>query len=135
MAYKKGPYIYPLDPDLKEAQLQRPSSVKSLYAHYMKEREGAEVLEKPWGFATYKVSTDHIYLVDLYIIPSERKSGKGQELELEVANIGRTLGLKTMYGSISPSTAGAADMERIMLHLGYRLDSCGPDIIYYKKSI
>lgn len=53
----------------------------------------------------------------------------------QVAHEARKLGISTMFGSIVPSAAGSQDMEQVMLHLGFRLNSAGHDIIYYKKSI
>lgn len=120
---------------LVPAQDRGPTMSKSLYAQYLRERENAEVLEYDWGFAVYKMAPDHVYLQDIYIVPAERNADRGQELMQEVAAIARTKGIKTMFGSICPSAKNSAKMERIMLHLGFELDSCGHDIIYYKKSI
>ncbi len=133
MGVSMSRYIQPAH--LQAAPIEGPTVSKSLYSQYLKERENAEVLEYDWGFAVYKMAADHVYLQDIYVVPKERANDRGQELMQEVAAIARMKGIKTMFGSISPSAKNSAKMERVMLHLGFELDSCGNDIIYYKKSI
>jgi GNAT superfamily N-acetyltransferase len=131
--YRMSKYITPSP--LFEAPSEGPIMSKSLYAQYMRERENAEVLEYPWGFAIYKVAPDHVYLQDIYVVPQERDNNRGQDLMEEVAAIARSKGIKTMFGSIVPSAKGSARMEHVMLHLGFELDSAASDIIYYRKKL
>jgi GNAT superfamily N-acetyltransferase len=108
---------------------------KSLYAQYVKEREGAEMLERPWGFAVYKWEKDHVYLQDIYVIPEKRKGGFGVGLMHAVADLAREKGLETMFGSVVPSTPFGHEMSQIMFKLGFRLHSSGHDIIYFRKDL
>lgn len=108
---------------------------KSLYAQYVEEREKAQVLEKDWGFAIYKLLDNHVYLQDIYVVPHERKNGKGVELMHEVADIASKAGLNIMVGSVVPSTSFGAQMLRIMLGLGFELLSSSENIVYLKRNI
>lgn len=47
----------------------------SLYANYIKEREGAEIVECAEGFITYKVVDKQCLLLDLFVKKESRKSG------------------------------------------------------------
>lgn len=107
----------------------------SLYAAYYLEREGVHVVEHEWGFATYKLMPEHVYLQDIYVIPSRRKDGLGVQLMNEVAEIAKKKGLRTMFGSVAPSTPFGHTMTQIMLGLGFRIHSSDKDIIYFKKDL
>lgn len=107
----------------------------TLYAKYLKERESAELLEKDWGFATYKLGPDYVYLQDIYVDESERQSGKGVELMNEVAEIARAKGIKTLLGSVDTGAPFATTMMTIMIKQGFKLMSCSGNLIYLKKDI
>jgi hypothetical protein len=51
-----------------------------LYKQYLAEREGSYLVARPWGFAVYKFEPDFVYLQDIYVVPAERKNGRGIEL-------------------------------------------------------
>ena len=108
---------------------------KSLYSQYLREREGADLIEFSWGFAVYKMAKDHVYLQDIYVVPEERQNGRGVELMNLVADEARKQGVKTMYGSVAPSTQFSDVMIKIMMGLGFKLHSSQNDLIYLKKDI
>lgn len=108
---------------------------KSLYAQYVKERENAEVLEYDWGFATYKMAKDHVYLQELYVVPTERKNGHCKQMYEDVLKVAKDAGIKVMYGSVVPSTPFGNSMYKIMLDYGFKLHSSSTDIVYLKKDI
>lgn len=45
----------------------------SLYADYIKEREGREVIENSIGFVAFKIIDNECYLADMYIVPDSRR--------------------------------------------------------------
>lgn len=106
-----------------------------LYAAYLKERENADVFETDWGIAVYKWGSDNVYLQDIYVIPEMRQSGLGVELMEYVEAEAVQRGIYKMYGSVAPSTPFSDSMLRIMLKLGFKLSSSGPDMIYLIKDI
>ncbi len=72
----------------------------SLWADYVKELRGEhapQFIEFDWGFISYTFPEKHancINIEDIYVIPSERKSGKGTELLDMVRAIGLKAGKK-----------------------------------------
>lgn len=60
----------------------------SLYAEYIKEREGKEYVETEFGFFVYEIYKPYIYLSDVYIKPEMRKLGKCKEVVELVRQIG-----------------------------------------------
>lgn len=107
----------------------------SLYAQYVLEREGAHIIEYDWGFAIYHMKVDHVYLQDIFVVQSERKSGKGVQLMHEVAAKAKEAGINMMIGSVAPSTPFADAMFQIMQGLGFKLLSSSHDMVYLSKEI
>lgn len=108
---------------------------KSLYARYIEEREGAILIEHPYGFAIYKLEPSYCYLQDIYVLPELRKSGHGVSLMNEVVEVAKKHGHTKLLGSVVPSTPFSDSMFKIMQGLGFKLHGSGPDIIYLVKEI
>jgi len=75
-----------------------------LYAEYIKEREGLSLIEKDYGFCTYVVVNDYIYIVDIYIKKDKRNKRLAEDLTNEVIELGRELDCKYVMGSFCLDT-------------------------------
>lgn len=106
-----------------------------LYRAYLKERENAELLERPWGWCSYRVEADHVYLIDIYVLPQYRQHGKGTELLVAVEGVTREVGRPAVLGSIATNVPGADRMYAIMFGLGFKIHSSDKDIIYMIKEL
>lgn len=63
----------------------------TLYANYISEREGIEIVENESGFITYKISGTECFLANMYVLPEKRRMGACVSLmkrliEIAVAN-------------------------------------------------
>jgi GNAT superfamily N-acetyltransferase len=106
-----------------------------MYADYIEEREGAQIVQTASGFATFRLEKDHSYLLDLYVAPEARGTGAAQELfEIVIAHT-LEAGLTRMAGSVVPSTKGAHRMMEIMLGRGFKLYAAEKDIVYFMKEL
>lgn len=107
-----------------------------MYAEYVRERLGDEIIETNSGFATYRFTDPRtVYLVDLYVRPDFRKLGVARDLGDRVMAIGKERGCTKMLGSVVPSAKGAADSMRVLLAFGMTPDSSTNDFILFKKEI
>ena len=53
----------------------------SLWADYQRERAGKHVIEEKDGFVVYSYPTPkEVWIEDIYVVPSERKSGYATQL-------------------------------------------------------
>ena len=96
-----------------------------LYAEYIKEREGIEIIVKDYGFCTYKIMTDDIiYLADIYIKKDKRRNKLTTPLVDEVAQIGRDSGCRLMMGSFCIDTNNWKAGKSLVKSLGFK---------YYEK--
>lgn len=105
----------------------------SFYGKYIAEREGMGIVERPHGFASYKIEGDAIYLRDLYVLPDFRAHNYASEMADEVCRIGREKGCQKLVGSVAPRDPHATENLKVLLAYGMRLLSAGPDLIFFTK--
>jgi GNAT superfamily N-acetyltransferase len=110
-------------------------STLDLYGQYLAEREGAFLVARPWGFAVYKFEPYFVYLQDIYVVPAERKNGRGLELEHTVIEEALKNGYSHIVGSVVKSTSFGPQMHAIMLSLGYKEFREVDGTTYYIKAI
>lgn len=58
----------------------RPKLSETLYAKYIKEREGGFLLENEFGFISYKFVDQECFIMNMYIEQSEQAKGHGRAL-------------------------------------------------------
>jgi ribosomal protein S18 acetylase RimI-like enzyme len=111
--------------------------MSSLFAKYIKEREGKTVIETDDVLAIYKFDLDHnsVYIEDIYVVPEKRKSGLGQKVADFICNLGRKQGLKYLVGSVVPSANGSDYSLKLLLRYGMRLKSSHENIIFLIKDL
>lgn len=112
-----------------------------MYADYLLESQGKHTLETPHGFLTYGFNCvpgavfPHVYIEDLYVIPSARKTHVATEMADQVAAIARARGCKLLFGSVN---ARSSDPNRSLLVLqayGMRLCSIATDTLWMVKDL
>ncbi len=107
----------------------------SLYGDYVLEREGKGIVEKSYGFATYKIRGDECYICDIYIKPDYRKKGVGSHIANEIAEIAKENKCKYLTGTVCPSLNGATQSLIAQLNYGFKILSSHEDLIVLKKEL
>jgi hypothetical protein len=107
----------------------------SLYAKYIREREGKLIIENDKGFITYSLLPNGAYVYDMFIEMEHRMSGEGTKLMNEVVEQAKTANCPHLYGGICPAANGATDAVKFAISYGMRLDSAQPNYIVFKKDI
>lgn len=109
----------------------------SLYAEYLKERTHDEILERDYGFATYRYLADNktVYVIDIYVVPESRHQGVAADMADAVADIARAKGCTEMVGTIQPSAKGSTEGAKVLLAYGMALQSATQDCIVFHKRI
>jgi hypothetical protein len=106
----------------------------SLYAQYIKQREGYETIEIPEGFVTYRIEGEIVYLRDAYMVPQSRKI-LVFDLADKVCEIGRSSGCKKMMASVSPIDPNATGNLKVLLHYGMKLHHATQELIFFEKEL
>lgn len=107
----------------------------SMYAQYIKERENVELIQRDWGFVTYKVEPEYIFIQDMFVVPEERQNGRGVQLEAEVITLAKKLDFKFIIASVDERANFAETMKNIMSDLNYKKVARDGSLIYYKKEV
>lgn len=115
------PTYYPLEP--------------SLYAMYVYEREGKQIIESDRGFLTYSFFEDKCYLENLFVHPDFRKTHEASKMADKVAEIAKTKGCKKLIGSVTPSTRGSDDSIKVLQAYGFKLESSTNNFIIFTKEL
>lgn len=109
----------------------------SMYAKYVKERLGDEILETELGFATYRYLNNGktVYIVDIYILPSHRRAGIARNFANLIAEKAKARGAKEMLGTVVPGAKNATDSLKVLLGYGMELQSASTEIIIFRKEL
>ena len=112
----------------------------SLYGDYVKEREGREIIEKEWGFATYKFvkdrgETESCYIIDIYVKPKNRTNGFAKNLLKEINDIAKQSDCKQLLGSVDLLANNPTDSLKTLLAVGFELHSIDRSTIYMRKKV
>jgi ribosomal protein S18 acetylase RimI-like enzyme len=111
----------------------------SLYAKYVKERLGDEIIETEYGFATFRYIDKHnsraVYIVDIYILPEYRNLGEATRLADRIAAIANVSGCNEMIGTVLTSAKTATDSIKVLLAYGMTLKSSTSEALIFVKAI
>lgn len=107
----------------------------SLYAEYVKDRLGKEIIESDKGFVVYSFEKDSVYISDVHISKEYRRSGEASKFGDIITDIAKSKGYKTLLGSVQPSTKNSTESIQMLLAYGFKLDSSTNDFIILRKEI
>ena len=107
----------------------------SLYAQYVKERGGKELIETEHSFATYYILEQGCYIEDVFVQPEYRSTGIARETVDWIARIAKQAGCTKMYCTVCPSALNSTDSLKAVLAVGFMLSSVQPNLIVFKKDL
>lgn len=108
----------------------------SLYADYIKERNGDEIVESEIGFASFRyLNETQVYIIDIYIKPQFRKARAASTLADMIIELAKVKGCKELLGSVVPSSKSATDSLKVLLGYGMSIQSASAEMIIFKKDI
>lgn len=105
------------------------------YCDYVKEREGRDILEKDYGFATYVYFDETCYIIDVYIKPEARKKGSAYFICEEISAMARDRGCKYLLTSVDPKTNGTTASLYAILSYNFKLLSMDDKLIFFRKEL
>lgn len=110
--------------------------MSSLYAKYLKERTADHIIETPRGFASYRyISEKTCYIIDIYVIPEERKQGYASKLANYIATRAKSKGCTELIGTVCPSANNADASIKTLQAYGMSVKSAQNDLIIFSKEI
>jgi GNAT superfamily N-acetyltransferase len=108
----------------------------SLYAEYVKERLGDSIIETEHGFATYRyIEPKSVYIVDLYVVPSQRKYGKASAIADKIVEMALSQGCNKLIGTVMASAKTATLSIQVLIGYGMQLVSSNNEFLVFEKDI
>lgn len=107
----------------------------SLYAEYVKEREGKSVIEHEHGFATYYPHNGFMYIEDIYVIPTHRKTDVASQLADQIATQAKEAGYNKLLGSVSTLANNPTVSVKVLLSYGFKVLGAETNMIWFSKEI
>jgi len=107
----------------------------SLYADYIKEREGYTTIEDRTFFVTFKKMGDALYVRDIYIVPEYRSKGKSIEIGELTTAIAKQMGCNALLGTVDRGTVGWERNMQILLKFGYEVLEEKDNYIQFQKEL
>ncbi len=111
--------------------------MSSLYAQYIKEREGKHIFEQEFGYATYSFHDEICYIEDIYVAPEKRKSTYASKLADGITIAAKEKGCTVLMGSVCVGTEGDDTSIKVLHGYGMKLSHIdgNDNMIYFKKEI
>lgn len=107
-----------------------------MYKAYLEERTpGKSVYYNDYGFATYHINGEEVYIEDLYVKPEYRKEGIAASLADSIAVTAKAAGCKVMTGSVVPSAVNSTTSMKVLLAYGFRLHKSLDNFIIFVKDL
>lgn len=106
-----------------------------MYANYIKERLDRGYYESEHGFATYKISGQECYIIDIYVEPGFRKTDEASSMADAIVEIAKDAGCKYLTGSVAPSANGSTASIKVLFGYGFRVLRSENDFIWFIKEI
>lgn len=108
----------------------------NLYAQYLKEHHGDDIVVSEHGFATYRyLGADTVYIVDIFILPEFRKTGEAAAIADQIIEIAKTKGCTKLLGTVVPAAKNSTDSVNVLLRYGMSLSHIDGGLVVFRKEI
>lgn len=107
----------------------------SLYAEYLKELSGKEVIEDERGFAVYSFHSGGCYIEDIYVKHECRKSNVASLMADQITKVAKEKGYNTLFGTVNLNANNPTISLKVLLGYGFELHSISNNLIIMKKGI
>lgn len=102
---------------------------QSLYARYIKEREGLNCIEREYGFCTWAVSPDQqeLHIHEMFIVPERRRRGLATALIKELESEFKARGGKVLVSFLDQRAKGWEISRDVQIAYGFKFFRTLPD--------
>lgn len=107
----------------------------SLYAQYIKERAGIEIIESERGFMSFQIQGKECFIYDAYVCSEYRLSGEGAGMLGALKTLAQSQGCDAITATIWPGAKNSTESMAAMIHVGFKITSSAPNLIALKMEI
>lgn len=92
-----------------------------MYKEYWKETFGRDVVENESGFASYKITGDYCYIVDIYVKPEYRKMNIASKLADKICVIAKERKCKHVIGTVNLQSSDPTRSMAVLIGYGMKI--------------
>lgn len=107
----------------------------TLYAKYIKERKGVEVLEGFDFFIMYSVSGEELFIDEMFVDQPQRSIGKGKSAIGQLVEIAKQNNCKVITANVHLWDSGCNNTLTAALLTGFEVKAAQNNIILISKSV
>jgi L-amino acid N-acyltransferase YncA len=107
----------------------------SLWADYLKEREGNSIIEEPWGFIEYRLALPFMKIESIYVKPEERKAGRASLLADQVTSLAKEQGATHLWSQVWVGALNATASLKAILAYGFTVQGAENGHIILTKEL
>jgi len=107
-----------------------------MWLDYITERTDKKVKKiEDVAFCVYFPQGEYLYIEDIFVSKSHRRSGIGSKLADMVAEEAKADGYTKLLGSVDPRTKGATESMMSLFAYGFKLFAVENGLVYLTKEI
>lgn len=106
-----------------------------LYAEYIKEREGSELISTPYGWLSYRITDKECFIIELFVTQAARRSGQGSELLTKIIKQALRNNCELITANIHLFDPNHDGTLRGALARGFKILSANNDVLLVAKKI
>jgi hypothetical protein len=107
----------------------------TLYAKYISQRAGYEILENEHGFVIYKINGEECFIVDMFVDNDKRGTGACKNLINSLVEIAKEKSCKFISGNIHLNDIGCNTTIVAAIYLGFKIIKAEFNILAIKKDL
>ena len=93
----------------------------TLYARYIAERAGAQILEESYGFIAYRISGLECFIMEMFLAPEARRSWQFKSLMMKLEDIAKSEGCSVITANVFLENPGASNTIIAGLKYGFKV--------------
>jgi GNAT superfamily N-acetyltransferase len=105
------------------------------YANYIKEKANIELIEHDYGFVSYSLLSDHVYIHDMYIDKDHRRKGIGSDLLKQIEIIAWAKKIKYVLSAVQINSNGLHEALLAQMLKGFKIVGADEKEIKLAKEI
>ena len=113
----------------------RPKLAETLYAKYLKEREGAFILENETTFLSYKFADKECFIINIHTEKSEQAKGNARKIIEKLAQIASDAACEVITANVYLWDANASQTLAAAIKVGFKVTAANNNVLVITKKV
>jgi GNAT superfamily N-acetyltransferase len=105
------------------------------YKQYIKERKGLDLYEDEYGFFTYQIQDNKMFIQDLFVLPEFRNSGVGESYSKKIDKLALDNNCTHNVCTVCVRAKNYIDSLNFIKKMGYQVTNDEYTLVYLIKEL